>query len=309
MGEMEQDAKTTAAGLSDAMINALDCGRYSNGRARVYGRENTLHALSRRGLIDEQGRWTKLGFEVAARVLDGTVPTYDEVYPVIDEQLVGRYVVASGATAHRGRVVRLSEGGQVVHVQTHERVMTFAALNVSIMPEAAVQALVGRKFCRKGQHSCVPAVTLTFRAGAGRLHWCAEHAADADEYRDQADVMTADGPVAPSAVDPAEGAQQRVDLLGGQLSADLTAIAQAVEFKSTVPQLRHAMVLRIRQEAVQTMRYTLDGWIEGAESNCEALGHGGASSHDDGRLCGQAFEVEDIRKMIADAARELGIPE
>lgn len=44
-----------------------------------------------------------------------------------------------------------------------------------------------RQFCRKGIHTCTPAVTLTFRNGAGRLHWCAEHAADADQYRDQAD--------------------------------------------------------------------------------------------------------------------------
>jgi hypothetical protein len=45
---------------------------------------------------------------------------------------------------------------------------------------------VKRQFCRKGFHSCVPAVTLTFDGGARRLHWCAEHAADAEQYRDQA---------------------------------------------------------------------------------------------------------------------------
>jgi hypothetical protein len=45
-----------------------------------------------------------------------------------------------------------------------------------------------RQFCRKGIHSCIPAVTLTFDGGARRLHWCAEHAADADRYRSSADA-------------------------------------------------------------------------------------------------------------------------
>lgn len=44
------------------------------------------------------------------------------------------------------------------------------------------------QFCRKGIHPCIPAVTLRFenpasRHGEGRLHWCAEHASDADQYR------------------------------------------------------------------------------------------------------------------------------
>lgn len=44
-----------------------------------------------------------------------------------------------------------------------------------------------RQFCRKGIHTCIPAVTLTFRNGAGRLHWCAEHADDAERYRPSSD--------------------------------------------------------------------------------------------------------------------------
>lgn len=44
------------------------------------------------------------------------------------------------------------------------------------------------QFCRKGIHTCIPAVTLHFPNqsspyGLGRLHWCADHAADADPYR------------------------------------------------------------------------------------------------------------------------------
>lgn len=43
------------------------------------------------------------------------------------------------------------------------------------------------QFCRKGQHSCTPAVTLTFDQGERRLHWCADHARDADAYRASSD--------------------------------------------------------------------------------------------------------------------------
>lgn len=55
-------------------------------------------------------------------------------------------------------------------------------------PEAMPTEPVTRQFCRTGQHTCVPAVTLTFASG-GRLHWCAEHAADADAYRERADTV------------------------------------------------------------------------------------------------------------------------
>jgi len=44
-----------------------------------------------------------------------------------------------------------------------------------------------RQFCRKCLTSCTPAVTLTFDNPTRRLHWCAEHTADADRYRDSAD--------------------------------------------------------------------------------------------------------------------------
>lgn len=44
-----------------------------------------------------------------------------------------------------------------------------------------------RQFCRKGIHTCIPAVTLTFDGGARRLHWCADHADDAEQYRDSSD--------------------------------------------------------------------------------------------------------------------------
>lgn len=44
-----------------------------------------------------------------------------------------------------------------------------------------------RQFCRTGIHNAIPAVTLTFDNGARRLHWCADHAADAEAYRADSD--------------------------------------------------------------------------------------------------------------------------
>jgi hypothetical protein len=46
-----------------------------------------------------------------------------------------------------------------------------------------------RQFCRTGIHTCTPAVTLTFDGGTRRLHWCAEHAADAEPYRASSDQV------------------------------------------------------------------------------------------------------------------------
>jgi hypothetical protein len=49
-----------------------------------------------------------------------------------------------------------------------------------------------RQFCRKGAHTCTPAVTLTFENGTRRLHWCEDHKDDADRYRSDADLHRAD---------------------------------------------------------------------------------------------------------------------
>lgn len=48
--------------------------------------------------------------------------------------------------------------------------------------------MTAKQFCRTLIHSCTPAVTLTFGEGTRRLHWCADHAADANPYREAADT-------------------------------------------------------------------------------------------------------------------------
>jgi len=57
--------------------------------------------------------------------------------------------------------------------------------------EKEMKGMTKRQFCRKGQHDCIPAVTLTFDGGTRRGHWCAEHASDADAYRATADRFQA----------------------------------------------------------------------------------------------------------------------
>ncbi len=42
---------------------------------------------------------------------------------------------------------------------------------------------VARQFCRAEMHSCQSAVTPAF-AGGRQLHWCVDHTADADRYRE-----------------------------------------------------------------------------------------------------------------------------
>jgi hypothetical protein len=58
--------------------------------------------------------------------------------------------------------------------------------------------------------------------------------------------------------------------------------------------------------ALYTMLGVLDGWIEGAHSNHEALGRRGERTD---RLCWTEFHPSDIRRMVNDAARELGVGE
>lgn len=48
----------------------------------------------------------------------------------------------------------------------------------------------------------------------------------------------------------------------------------------------------------------LDGWIEGARSNHDALGHRGEPM---GSECWTEFHPSDIRRMVNDAAREVGL--
>jgi hypothetical protein len=58
--------------------------------------------------------------------------------------------------------------------------------------------------------------------------------------------------------------------------------------------------------ALVSMLDILDGWIEGQKSNHEACDHRGESR---GEECWRTWAPSDIRNMINDAARELGLAE
>jgi hypothetical protein len=74
--------------------------------------------------------------------------------------------------------------------------------------------------------------------------------------------------------------------------------------EDNVPELVERIERRAKYVALRHMLHVLDGWIEGAQGNHEALGHRGESSP-----CWNRFDAEDFRRMVNDAARELGVPE
>ena len=59
--------------------------------------------------------------------------------------------------------------------------------------------------------------------------------------------------------------------------------------------------------ALYCLLVNLDGWIQGAKENHEALEHQGRESR--GEECWRSFAPSDIRNMINDVARELGLSE
>lgn len=58
------------------------------------------------------------------------------------------------------------------------------------------------------------------------------------------------------------------------------------------------------REALGTFQEVLDGWIEGAYENHQACGH---RAEPVGGECWRWFHPQDIRRMVADAARELRV--
>lgn len=79
--------------------------------------------------------------------------------------------------------------------------------------------------------------------------------------------------------------------------------------RTAQPVAPHSLAEEGRQAAslaLYTMLTVLDGWIEGAHSNHEALDHRGEGTDSP---CWTQFHPQDIRAMVNDAARELGVGE
>jgi len=74
----------------------------------------------------------------------------------------------------------------------------------------------------------------------------------------------------------------------------------------TPPKVRASPDAVAKSAALYNMLIVLDNWIEGAQSNHEASDHWGENR---GEECWRQFAPEDIRNMVNDAARELGISE
>lgn len=102
-------------------------------------------------------------------------------------------------------------------------------------------------------------------------------------------------------------AHRRIDLLLDRVK-ELTEERDAArrQHVAWIDALRagdNADVRDAAHRALDEVISALDGWIEGAKSNHEALGHRGEPV--DGE-CWRVFHVDDIRNMIEDARRQLG---
>lgn len=60
------------------------------------------------------------------------------------------------------------------------------------------------------------------------------------------------------------------------------------------------------RQALAAMFRMLDSWIDGAKENHEAIGH---RHENTGEECWRTFAPDDIRRMVNDVARELGLAE
>ncbi len=72
-----------------------------------------------------------------------------------------------------------------------------------------------------------------------------------------------------------------------------------------IAELVERIVRRAQYEALRMVLSVLDEGIQSTSEFCHEQGHGSANQHDDGRLCGEAFDVDDFQRMVNDAARRL----
>lgn len=152
-----------------------------------------------------------------------------------------------------------------------------------------------RQFCRTGaergtNHSAVPAVTLTFDGGKRRLHWCAEHATDADAYRD-----SADRPARPSVIELAAIGRP------GTVRASARAGSKAHLAELTGAQLDMLQAADNPSGAVSMNGST--GMTRPTARALDAKGYGRAMTHATRRHLIIGFEINDAGRRAVRAAR------
>lgn len=104
----------------------------------------------------------------------------------------------------------------IERVKLNDKTLRFVTLDEAHAEALEMDAARGQlQFCRKGLHTCTPAVTLTFDGGVRRLHWCAGHADDADQYRASSDQT--DGP-------PRVEMPQETDPLAGRTDSEMSLV-------------------------------------------------------------------------------------
>lgn len=95
--------------------------------------------------------------------------------------------------------------------------------------------------------------------------------------------------------------------MSGDAEQVLAGIAELIRgVRAADPEFART-IARTQYDTLRAFLRMLSGTVEVARENCSAMGHGGRDRHDDGRACGEAFDVADIRDMVNATARELGI--
>lgn len=70
--------------------------------------------------------------------------------------------------------------------------------------------------------------------------------------------------------------------------------------------IKGSALVKVQRHALGVVLQALDGWVQGAKENHEAMGHRGENT---GSECWRTFAPSDIRRIINDAATELGLAE
>jgi hypothetical protein len=90
----------------------------------------------------------------------------------------------------------------------------------------------------------------------------------------------------------------------GRTKEQILAVLPIILDQQTVKPARQDDDERAATAALTTMLTILDSWIEGARANHEAMAHRGENRGDE---CWRNFAPSDIRRMVNDAATDLGV--
>lgn len=302
---MTNESKTPeqiAAGLSVPMQTVLLRGADGQAEAAtVFGNANTIFALMKRGLVHPDSRWTALGREVV-RVLNPKIKTLDELHEMAlaeDETLfpappaapytVEQYVDVAGRRFAVGDRVRAAEMN-VPREGNAWRIDTIYVPADGIEPYAGLTAVdLAPKYGTRGT----------------TLHFSQLVHADRTPVRTSAvEIITVSQP-GPKQVEKLRRVVTDLAELHGVPVESLLPAADPATTDDT-PELAERIVRRAQYDALRRMRIMVESWVAQQQEEHEANGH---RREDVGQPCWNRWHPNDIRTMINDTARELGVPE